>query len=65
MLWFSNSIHASPARFVKLFVRPAGLLVGLLAVSAFAADTDVTRALHAVETRYNSAATLQVLFRED
>jgi outer membrane lipoprotein carrier protein len=37
----------------------------LLAVSSFGADTDATRTLKAVETRYNSAATLQVLFRED
>ena len=34
-------------------------------MSALAADVDVTRTLKAVETRYNSAATLQVLFRED
>jgi outer membrane lipoprotein carrier protein len=41
------------------------LLVGMLAVSAFAADTDLTRVLKAVETRYNGATSLQVLFREE
>ena len=46
-------------------MRPAGFLVGLLAVSAFGADTDVARTLKAVETRYNSANTLQVLFHEE
>jgi outer membrane lipoprotein carrier protein len=40
-------------------------LVGLLGVSLFGSDADVTRVLKAVETRYNSAASLQVLFRED
>jgi outer membrane lipoprotein carrier protein len=40
-------------------------MVGCLAVSAFAADAGLTRTLAAVESRYNSAATLQVLFRED
>jgi len=34
-------------------------------VSALAADAGLTRTLAAVETRYNTAATLQVLFRED
>jgi outer membrane lipoprotein-sorting protein len=36
-----------------------------VAVSAFGADAGLTRALAAVESRYNSAATLQVLFHED
>jgi outer membrane lipoprotein carrier protein len=40
-------------------------MIGWLAVSAFGADAGLTRTLTAVETRYNSAATLQVLFRED
>jgi len=40
-------------------------MVGCLAVSAFATDAGLTRTLQAVENRYNSAATLQVLFRED
>ncbi|HMD71807.1 MAG TPA: outer membrane lipoprotein carrier protein LolA [Bryobacteraceae bacterium] len=46
-------------------MRPVGLMVGCLAVSAFATDAGLTRTLQAVENRYNSAATLQVLFRED
>jgi outer membrane lipoprotein carrier protein len=37
----------------------------LLAVSSFGADSDLARTLKAVETRYNSANTLQVLFHED
>ncbi len=40
-------------------------MAGCLAVSAFAADASLTRTLAAVENRYNSAATLQVLFHED
>ena len=40
-------------------------MAGCLAVSAFAADAGLTRTLAAVENRYNSAATLQVLFHED
>lgn len=41
------------------------LLVGMLAVSAIGADTELTRVLKAVENRYNNASTLQVLFREE
>jgi outer membrane lipoprotein carrier protein len=41
------------------------LIVGLLAVSAFAADPSLDGLLHGVETRYNRAKTLQVLFEED
>jgi outer membrane lipoprotein carrier protein len=37
----------------------------LLAVSAFAADTKLDALLKGVETRYNGAKTLQVLFQED
>jgi len=62
---FPIFLNVLPPRIVKPFVRPVGLWVGLLAVSAFAADTELTRTLKAVETRYNSANTLQVLFRED
>jgi outer membrane lipoprotein carrier protein len=40
-------------------------LVCLLAVSAFAGDTQLDSLLKSVEQRYNRAATLQVLFRED
>ena len=34
-------------------------------MSSFGADSDLARTLKAVETRYNSANTLQVLFHED
>src|SRR6185369_11231955 len=37
----------------------------LLAVSAFAADAKLDALLKGVETRYNQAKTLQVLFQED
>jgi outer membrane lipoprotein carrier protein len=40
-------------------------LIGLLAVSAFAGDPALDALLKGVETRYNSAKTLQVLFHED
>ena len=39
-------------------------MVGLLAVSAFAADAPIASLLKTVEQRYNHADTLQVLFRE-
>jgi len=39
--------------------------VACLALPALAADAGLARTLAAIETRYNSAATLQVLFRED
>lgn len=41
------------------------LTIGLLAVSAFAADTRLDGLLKSVEIRYNRAKTLQVLFHED
>ena len=40
-------------------------LVALIAVSAFAADPALDTLLKGVETRYNKAKTLQVLFHED
>jgi outer membrane lipoprotein carrier protein len=40
-------------------------MIGLLAVSAFAADAPLDSLLKGVETRYNQAKTLQVLFKED
>jgi outer membrane lipoprotein carrier protein len=46
-------------------VRVFRLLIGLLAVSAFAGDAALDALLKGVETRYNKARTLQVLFRED
>ncbi len=39
-------------------------MIGLLAVSAFAADPGLDDLLKSVETRYNHAKTLQVLFKE-
>ena len=41
------------------------LFVGLAAVSAFAADVKLDSLLKAVETHYNKANSLEVLFRED
>jgi outer membrane lipoprotein carrier protein len=46
-------------------VRVFRLLIGLLAVSAFGGDAALDTLLKRVETRYNSAKTLQVLFHED
>jgi outer membrane lipoprotein carrier protein len=46
-------------------VRVLRILIGLLAVSAFAGDSALDALLKGVETRYNRAKTLQVLFRED
>jgi len=45
-------------------VSQVRLLIGLLAVSAFASDAPLDTLLKGVETRYNRAKTLQVLFRE-
>ncbi|HXS96284.1 MAG TPA: outer membrane lipoprotein carrier protein LolA [Candidatus Limnocylindrales bacterium] len=45
-------------------MSPFRLIVGLLAVCAFAADTPLDSLLKAVEARYNHAKTLQVLFKE-
>jgi len=39
--------------------------MGLMAVCAFAADAQLPALLKSVETRYNRAKTLQVLFKED
>jgi outer membrane lipoprotein carrier protein len=46
------------------FVSPFRLLVGLLAVSAFAGDPSLDALLKNVQARYNRAKTLQVLFKE-
>jgi outer membrane lipoprotein carrier protein len=46
-------------------VRVLPLLIGLLGVSAFAADPALNALLKGVETRYNKAKTLQVLFHEE
>jgi outer membrane lipoprotein carrier protein len=50
---------------VKADVRVFRLLPGLLAVSAFAGDAALDTLLKGIETRYNKAKTLQVLFHED
>ena len=41
------------------------MLAAVLSVSALGADRDLNTVLKAVETRYNSASTLEVLFHED
>ncbi|MBZ5577277.1 MAG: outer membrane lipoprotein carrier protein LolA [Acidobacteriia bacterium] len=46
------------------FVSTLRLSIGLLAVSAFAADSSLEALLKQVEARYNHAKTLQVLFTE-
>jgi outer membrane lipoprotein carrier protein len=50
---------------VKEGVRLFRLLIGLVAVSAFAGDAALDALLKGVESRYNRAKTLQVLFHED
>ena len=44
---------------------PLRLIIGLLAVSAFAGDPGLDGLLKSVENRYNHAKTLQVLFHEE
>ena len=46
------------------FVSGIRLMIGLLAVSAFAADAPLEALLKKVEARYNRTKTLQVLFTE-
>src|SRR5205807_8535487 len=55
----------TPLPCVKGPVSPLRLMTALLAVSAFAADPALDTLLKGVETRYNKAKTLQVLFHED
>jgi outer membrane lipoprotein carrier protein len=50
---------------VKPYVSSFRLIVGLVAVSAFAGDARLDALLKTVEARYNKANTLQVLFREE
>lgn len=60
-----DSIHARLQAFVRQsFVSLFRLMIGLLAVSAFAADAPLDTLLKNVENRYNRAKTLQVLFTE-
>jgi outer membrane lipoprotein carrier protein len=51
--------------YVKQFVSQVRLIIGLVAVSAFASDPSLEGLLKGVEARYNRAKTLQVLFQED
>ena len=46
-------------------MSPFRLLLGVLVVSAFAGDANLDSLLKGVETRYNRAKTLQVLFHEE
>jgi outer membrane lipoprotein carrier protein len=46
-------------------VRSLRLWIALLALPAFAADSDLAGLLKAVESRYNKAKTLEVLFTEE
>jgi outer membrane lipoprotein carrier protein len=57
-------LHVLALAYVYPFVR-LGLSIGLLAVSAFASDPALDSLLKGVETRYNQAKSLQVLFHED
>ena len=57
-------LHGSGTGGVKLIVSVARLWTGLLAVSAFGADPQLSHLLATVEARYNRANTLQVLFQE-
>src|SRR5690348_6069397 len=60
-----QKLHASAFPNVYSFVGPFRIFIGLLAVSAFAADPALDTLLKGVENRYNKAKTLQVLFHED
>jgi outer membrane lipoprotein carrier protein len=57
-------LHVLSSGNVKTFVRGILLSVALLAVSAFAADAPLNTVLKDIESRYNHARTLQVLFTE-
>jgi outer membrane lipoprotein carrier protein len=48
-----------------VFVGQLRLLIGVLAVSAWGADPRLDTLLKGVESHYNKAKTLQVLFKED
>ena len=57
-------LHAPPFPCVNVTVSPLRLLLCLLPVSLCAAPPDLASLLKAVETRYNHAQTLQVVFHE-
>jgi len=60
-----SDLHVSATPHVNTFVGYLRFLPGLLAVSAFAADPALDSLLKNLETRYNKAKTLQVLFQEE
>ena len=60
----ASRFNASPPGCVKPIVSLSRLWIGLLAVSAFGADAGLDALLKSVESRYNKAKTLQVLFTE-
>lgn len=57
-------LHVPKRARVNPRVSPLRLLLCLLSAPLFAAPTDLERMLKAVETRYNRAQTLQVVFHE-
>jgi len=59
------ALHAFALLRVNSVVGLNRAWIGLLAVSAFAADARLDALLKTVETRYNRAKTLQVLFHEE
>lgn len=59
-----TNLHVPKPVDVIFFVSPVRLLICLLPVSLFAAPPDLAPLLKAVESRYNRAQTLQVLFHE-
>jgi len=60
----AGALHVPRPACVNPVVSPVRLLLCLLPVSLFAAAPDLGALLKAVETRYNHAQTLQVVFRE-
>lgn len=59
------NLHTSVLRRVKSVVRLTRLWIALLALPVWAADANLDATLAGVESRYNRAKTLQVLFQED
>ena len=60
-----SRLHVWTVACVKAYVRAFCIIIGIAAVSALAADTPLDTLLKGVETRYNKAKTLQVLFHEE
>jgi len=59
------NLHTSGLPRVKSVVRFTRLWIALLALPVWAADAKLAATLAGVESRYNRAKTLQVLFQED